>query len=263
MMRIWVAFLALPMLAGCVTTPSAKDSSMQEPVSRQATLTDAARRAKAHVDLGTQYLLLLDKPSVALDEARSAIEADPTYSLGYNLLALVEMTLKDDRGAEENFQHALRLAPGDPEISNNYGWFLCQSGHEQQSIPYFVAASSVPLYTTPTKPLTNAGICSMSLKDDKAAEGFLTRALQVDPSNADAQFLLADICYRDGRLREAQARINDVHRRRDPSAQSDWLGLRIARKLGDRETESRYASDIRHKFGSSYEYQLLMQGKFE
>lgn len=261
-MKIWLGILALPMLVGCVTNPTANDPSMREPVSQQAAVGDAAKRAKAHADLGMQYLLD-GKPSVALDQARSAIDADPSYSLGYNLLALVQMYLKDNSGAEQNFQKALSLAPGDPEISNNYGWFLCRSGHEQQSIPYFVAASEAPLYSTPTKPLTNAGICSLSMRDDKAAEGFLTKALRVDPTNADAQFLLADICYRDGRLQEAQARLEDVHRRREPSSQSTWLGLRIARKLGDREAESRYAGEMRRKFKGSYEYQLMAQGQFE
>lgn len=262
MTRIWVLLFALPILAGCVTSPATTDAGVREPVSKQAALTEAAKRARAHADLGMQYLFL-GKPSVALDEARSAIEADPSYPLGYNLMALVQMAVMDDRGAEENFQRALRLAPGDPEISNNFGWFLCQSGHEKESIPYFVTASNAPLYSTPTKPLTNAGICSMSIKDDKAAEGFLQKALQVDPTNLDALFLLADLAYRDGRLQEAQARLDEVHRRRDPSAQSDWLGLRIARKLGDHEAENRYAGDLRRKFNGSYEYQLLTQGKFE
>lgn len=261
-MRMRVALLALPLLAGCVTNPSTADDSIKEPVSKQTALSESARRAKAHADLGMQYLLM-GKPSVALDEARDAIAADSSYPLGYNLMALVQMTLKDDRGAEDNFQRALRLAPGDPEIGNNYGWFLCQTGHEQQSIPYFVAAADAPLYSNPTKALTNAGICSLSINDDKAAEGYLQRDLRMDPTNADAQFLLADICYRTDRLQEAQARLNQVHRMREPSAQSDWLGLRIARKLGDNEAENRFAGEIRRRFNGSYEYQLLMQGKFE
>jgi type IV pilus assembly protein PilF len=261
-MRIWAGILALPMLFGCVTNPPGKESSMQEPVSQQVAVGDIRQRAKAHVELGMEYLMN-GRMSVALDEARNAIESDSSYPLGYNLLALVQMYLKENQGAEENFHRALGLAPGDPEINNNYGWFLCQTEREQQSIPYFVAASNVQLYSTPTKPLTNAGICSLAMKDDKGAESFLLKALRVDPTNADAQFLVADICYRAGRLEEARARLDDVHRRRDPSAQTAWLGLRIARKLGDRETENRYAGEIRRQFQNSGEYRLMMQGQFE
>jgi len=261
-MRVWVAVLALPILGGCVSSPSTPDTSAHEPVSKKTALTEAAKRAKAHADLGMEYLLLA-KPSVALDEARSAIAADSTSPLGYNLMGLVEMTIKDSPGAEENFKRALSLAPGDPEIGNNYGWFLCQTGHEQDSMPYFIAAANAPLYSNPGKPLTNAGICSMSIKDYKSAEGFLSQALRIDPSNLDAQFLLADVCYQVGRLQEAQARLDEVHRRRDSTAQSDWLGLRIARKLGDQEAENRFAGELRHRFSGSYEYQLLLQGRYE
>ena len=45
---------------------------------------------------------------------------------------------------------ALGLAAGDPEINNNYGWFLCQNGREQLAINYFMAAAKNPLYATPT-----------------------------------------------------------------------------------------------------------------
>jgi type IV pilus assembly protein PilF len=262
MIRSWVGILALPILVGCVTTPPAKDSSLQEPLSQQTAVGDIRQRAKAHVDLGTEYLMSR-RASVALDEARSAIEADPTYPMGYNLLALVQMYLKEDRGAEESFQRAFSLAPGDPEINNNYGWFLCQTEREQQSIPYFVTASNVQLYSTPSKPLTNAGICSLAMKDDKGAETFLLKALRADPSNVDAQFLVADVCYRNGRFDEARQRLNEIHRRGDPSVQTAWLALRVARKLGDREAEIRYATEIRRKFQDSAEYRMLMQGQFE
>jgi type IV pilus assembly protein PilF len=262
MKRSWVAVLALSILAGCAANPSVPDVGVTEPVSKQPALTATAKRAKAHAELGMQYLFL-GKPTVALDEARQAIGADSSYPLGYNLLALVQMTLKDNSGADENFKRALHLAPGDPEISNNYGWFLCQTGHEKQSIPYFLTAANAPLYSTPTKAFTNAGMCSMSIKDNKAAEEYLTKALRADSTNLDALFLLADVYYREGRLREAKARLDDVHRRREPSAQSDWLGLRIARKLGDNGAENRYAEDLRHNFSDSREYQLLEQGKFE
>jgi type IV pilus assembly protein PilF len=263
-MKAWTGpLLLLPILVGgCVANPPAKESSIQEPISQQTAVGVPRQRAKAHVELGMEYFRS-GGMSVALDEARLAIESDSSYPLGYNLLALVQMTLKENRGAEENFRRALELAPGDPEITNNFGWFLCQTEREQQSIPYFVTASNSALYQTPTKPLTNAGICSLAMKDDKAAEGFFARALRADPANIDAQFLLADICYRTGRLQEARARLNDVHRRVDPSAQSAWLGVRVERKLEDREAENRFAGEIRRRFRDSQEYQLLMQGKYE
>ena len=58
-------------------------------------------------------------------------------------------------------------------------------------------------------------------------------------------------------------RLADVHRVIEPTSQTTWLGLRIERKLGDREAEMRHAAQLRRKFPESAEYQLLMQGRFE
>ena len=30
--------------------------------------------------------------------------------------------------ADENYRHALRLAPRNPDLANNYGLFLCDAG---------------------------------------------------------------------------------------------------------------------------------------
>jgi type IV pilus assembly protein PilF len=91
----------------------------------------------------------------------------------------------------------------------------------------------------------------------------LHRAQRLDPSNRDVQFLLANICYRGGRYDEARRRIEELQAASASTAEATWLLLRIARKTGDRETESRYATQIRREFKNSQEYQQLMQGDFE
>jgi type IV pilus assembly protein PilF len=258
---MWTVVLVVPVLASCISNPPTTDT-MQGPVSEQVAVGDARQRAKAHAELGMRYLNE-NRLNVALDEARMAIQSDSSYPLGYNLLGLVQMYLKEDRAAEESLLQAMRLAPTDPEVNNNFGWFLCQTGRQQQSIQYFVTASRSSLYATPTKPLTNAGVCSLGYKDDRGAEDFLLKALRVDPANLDAQFLLADICYRSGRLPEAKRGLEGLHKATEPTVETAWLGLRVERKLGDREAEGRFASQIRRKFKGSREYQLLMQGEFE
>ena len=105
-----------------------------------------------------------------------------------------------------------------------------KNGREKSSIDYFMAAGKNPLYTTPTKPFTNAGICAMRMKDDKAAEEYLATALRLSPTNTQALF---------------------------------WLALRIERKLGNRDTEARYASQLRRRFVGSPEHRLLTQGQYD
>jgi type IV pilus assembly protein PilF len=253
------AFLGVLMTA-CVSNPPA--TQVDQPVSQQAAVGDLRKRAKAHTDLGAAYLGD-GRLAVALEEARIAIAADPDYAPAYNLLGLVHMYLQEPKVAEENFDRALRLAPADAEISNNFGWFLCQTGHEQRSIAYFQVAIRNTLYATPAKPLTNAGICSLRLKDDKAAEEYLTNALRADDSSASARFWLAELLYRQRRLGEARLQISELFRVSEPEAQSLWLALRIEHRFGDRDAEARYSSQLRRKFAGSPEHQKLLQGQYE
>ena len=167
-----------------------------------------------HTELGSLYLLD-GRSAIALEEARIALAADSNYAPAYNLLGLTHMGLNEMKQAEENFQKALSLAPGDPEISNNYGWFLCQTNREQQAIGYFLAAARNPLYTTPTKPYTNAGICAFRVKNDKQAQEFLTAALRLAADNNQARLGLAEIAYRQGRYAEARQWAADIEKTMD------------------------------------------------
>jgi type IV pilus assembly protein PilF len=255
---IWMTLL----LTGCSATGSGSGQGAQQAVSAQPAESEQQQRAKVHTELGSLYMLD-GRSAIALEEARIALSADPNYAPAYNLLGLTHMVLNESRLAEENFQKALRLAPGDPEISNNYGWFLCQNGREQLSIGHFMAAAKNPLYTVPTKPYTNAGICSLRLKDDKAAQDYLLTALQLSPTNTQALFWLADIAYRQGRHAEARQWTADIEKMMEPTAEVIWLALRIERKLGNREAEARYATQLRRRFPGSPEQRMLSQGQYD
>ncbi|MBU0751141.1 MAG: type IV pilus biogenesis/stability protein PilW [Gammaproteobacteria bacterium] len=257
---IWAGLIALLLLAGCGGGSATRPA--QATVASQGGDDAGRQRAKVHTELGMAYL---DggQLTVALDEARIALNADPSYALTYNLLGLAHMQMKEYPRAEEHFAQALRLAPGDPEINGNMGSFLCQSGREARSFAYFEAAAKNPLYATPARPLGNAGQCASRIKDYKRAEDYLVSALRLDPGSIDAQYLLADVLYQQGRLGEARARLTDVHRRAAPTAASTWLALRIERSSGDRDAELRWTTQLRRKFADSAEYHKLTQGIFE
>lgn len=257
-----IVVLSMALLAGCTATGSGSGQGAQQAVSAQPATSELQQRAKVHTELGALYMLD-GRLAIALEEARIALAADSNYAPAYNLLALTHMVLGESQLAEDNFQQAMRLAPGDPEISNNYGWFLCQNGREQLSIAYFLAAARNPLYTTPTKPYTNAGICSLRQKNDKAGEDYLLTALRLSPTNTQALFWLADIAYRQGRHSEARQWTTDIEKMMEPNAELIWLALRIERKLGNREAEARYASQLRRRFPGSAEQRLLTQGQYE
>lgn len=264
MMRKLPLFVLVLFLTGCAGAPvgDADVGNVEQAVSRQTATSDAGQRAKVHTELG-RYYLQAGNYDIALERARIALEAESGYAPAHNLMALVYMALVRNPLAEQSFQRALQLAPGDPEINNDYGWFLCQTGKPKESLAHFRLALGNSLYQTPGKALTNAGLCALMIKDDRQAEDFMSRAVRIDRANLTALFWLADIAYRSNRLAEARQIIKELHARLDPTAESAWLALRIERKLGDREAEARFTGILHRKFRNSPEQQKLSRGEFD
>jgi type IV pilus assembly protein PilF len=89
------------------------------------------------------------------------------------------------------------------------------------------------------------------------------RAVLLDGSNAQATYHLASLSYKRGDYFNAKKLLGELHKLIEPNAESLWLGVRIERKIGDRQAEAGYSSQLRRKFAGTPEHQALMQGKFE
>ena len=258
------AFVAIAlMLAGCDSMPK-KDGAgpVAESVSTTGDPGDPRNRAKVHAELAALYYQR-GNMAIALEELRIAAAADSNYPLTYSLFGLVYMELREPRLAQENFERGLRLSPTDPDINHNYGWFLCQSGRENESIKYFMQAVSNPLYPSPWRSYSAAGVCSLRKNNLKDAEDFFQRALRMEPDEPGSLLQLGQIRYRQGSLEDARKLVSRYNRIVEPTAESLWLGLRVERKLGERAAESSYANQLRRRFAASREYQQLQRGEYD
>jgi type IV pilus assembly protein PilF len=56
------------------------------------------------------------------------------------------------------------------------------------------------------------------------------------------------------------ARFNNLT---DATAESTWLALRVARRLGDAAAEASLANEMRRRFAGTPEYELLVNGRYE
>jgi type IV pilus assembly protein PilF len=247
------------LLAACVTKTQQMGG---DPTSGSNSVADARNRAQTHTELAGMYFSR-NQDAVALEETRAAISADPKYAPAHSMQALVYMDLQQNELAAKNFQEALRLAPNDSEINNNYGWFLCQTGSPKESIAYFQTALKNPLYETPHVADYNIGLCSLKLNDVNQADDYFQRALRLQPTYAPALFNLSKIWYQHGRYADARGLISRYNKVVEPNAASLWLALRIERKLGDRTAEATLAAQLRRNFSTSGEYQELLKGNFE
>lgn len=246
-MNKWIALLfLLAGLAGC-GTPSGG--------------ANATASAKVHTELAGMYYEM-GKYGVALEELDLAIQADRSYAPAYGVRGLVNMALREDKEAEEDFQKSLRLDSTDSDTHNNYGWFLCQRDRVKEAIPQFMAALKNPLYRTPARAYLNAGLCSNKAGNNKDAEEFLQKSLQIEPGLAQAWLGLAELSFANADYFTAKKYFTSFSERSGSlTAEQLWLAVRIARKNGDRNSESSYGMQLRKLYPDARETQMLMRGE--
>lgn len=219
-------------------------------------------RAKAHTDLAGAYYQL-GNLAVALEELRIAIGADPGYAQAYNVLGLVHAELRENSQATASFERALRIDPTDPDINHNYALFLCGTDREELSLRYFMAAVRNPLYATPQKSYTLAAACALRKNLEADAVAYYDRALRLDPTYAAAMIGFAQLKFRRGEMTDAKSLVDRFNRIAEPTSESLWLALRIARAVGDRNGEASYTGQLRRLFAGSPEYQKLLRGQYD
>ncbi len=223
---------------------------------------DQRTRARARTDLAAGYYRN-GQLAVALDEARRSAVIDPNFADTYGLLGLIYMEMNEQRDAEENFQRALKLDAASAELNNNYGFFLCNTGRERESIEYFNRAIRDPLYPTPARANQNAGACLMRVKDYAAAERYLRRSFELDAGMAVPKFLLSRLYLATGETEKATFYYNILAKSVESSAESLWLGLRVARANADLRTETQLANELKQRFPRAPETAALARGDFD
>jgi type IV pilus assembly protein PilF len=243
--RPWpVALTALALLAGCAASAQRAHSSK-----------DAA---SYNVQLGVAYL---NQGEIALakDKLDRAYAEDPSSPDVHSARAMLFARLGDPDKADSEFRTALRLAPHDPQVVNNYAVYLCQHGRTDEGVKRFEEAAHNALYRTPEAAYTNAGVCLHAAKRDEEARANFGRALQVRPSFAEAAYQLTDLEFQRGELAPARAGIDAFIGSYDATADLLLLAVRVARAQGDKVAAQRYARRLQLDFPGTDQARALAE----
>jgi type IV pilus assembly protein PilF len=242
-MRIALAFVAL-WLAACSSQSTTETKQVTE-----NTPQDGRRRAEVHTALAGEYYARGNFPT-ALAEARAAVKDDPSYYGAYNMQGLVFMQLRENKAAADSFSQALKLQPNNPEVLNNYGWFLCVSANEgQRGLDLMRRAQQDTQYSSPEKAFLSAGLCLIRLDRKAEAEDQLRRAVMIRPDLIGALYNLATLTFERGAMQDAETYLLRYMRlTSQPNLEALVMGVKIARARNDPGAEQSYLQQLRRRF---------------
>lgn len=239
------------LLAGCVS----QSATESRPVTDSGGA-DARRRAEVHTAMAGEYYSR-GNLTVALSESRLALKDDPTYFPAHNMQALVYMELREDVSARESFDQALRISPNNPDVLNNFGWFLCLRSETGRGLEMMQRAANDTRYSTPEKALLSAGLCLRRAGRNTEAEDLLRRAVLIRPDLIGALYNLAMITFDRGATNDAENYLLRYMRLSTPSLESLVLGVKIARANNDKVGEDSFMQQLRRRFADAPQLQEL------
>jgi type IV pilus assembly protein PilF len=162
--------------------------------------------------------------------------------------ALVYMEIREDGPARDSFERALTLSGNNPDVQNNYGWFLCTRNDPNRGLDLMQKAISNPLYSTPEKAFLSRGLCLKRMGRTAEAEDSLRRAVLIRPDLIGALYNLAVITYERGSMKEAENYMTRYMRLTTPALDGLVYGVKIARATGDSASEQSYLQQMRRRF---------------
>jgi type IV pilus assembly protein PilF len=219
---------------------------------------DTREAAKANVQLGIAYMQQ-GNMQLAKDKLTRAEKQDPkSHEVQWALASLYER-IGERADAERHYQTAMRLAPGNPEITNTYAVFLCKTGQTDKAIPLYDAVMRDRLYATPWAAATNAGVCLRADKRPAEALPYFERALSQRPDYVTAVVELGDTQIAIGKPDQARATVDRFVGIGRKSADVLLVGVRAALAEGNRAAADIYARLLRRDFPNTPQAQSLQQ----
>jgi len=209
-----------------------------------------------NTQLGISYLRQGDIP-LAKEKLDRALKENPENPQVHSARAMLFDRMGVPAQADTEYKEALRLAPDDPDVNNNYAVYLCQTGRATDGVKRFETVARNALYRTPWVAFTNAGVCLRSAKRNPEAIKDFKQALSIRPNFAEAAYQLGDLELQQGNLSDARAQVDSYLSSFEETPDLLFLGVRVARAQNDRVAVALYSRKLRLDFPSSAQAKAL------
>ena len=202
------------------------------------------------------------KANVALDEVKQAIAADPNWFESYNMRGLIYRRLGDNALADASFQKALALNPASADVKHNYGVLLCEQSRSIEALKMFAAALDTSGYARRANTWAAQGSCQLSLGLRADAEVSFLKSYELDAGNPVTGYNLALLLFQRQEFVRSQFYVRRLNNSELANAESLWLGIKVERNLGNRESVEQLGVQIKRRFPQAPEVSAYERGAF-
>ena len=223
---------------------------------------EVRRRARIRLELAVGYFEQ-GQTTIALDELKQSLATDPEYAEAYSLRGLIYMRLNDFRFAEESFKKAIALNPQDSSVVHNLGWLMCLQARYPESFGLFSKALSNPQYGERAKTYRALGLCQLRAGLRGEAEASLLKSHEFDAANPVTAFNLALLMFQRGDFVRAQFYARRLNNSEMANAESLWLGVKVERRMENRDAMLQLAAQLMKRFPQSNEAAAYQRGSFD
>lgn len=262
----WGLLLAMTLLSGsllmgCASTSESGANGRTDLVTDSDESSDR-KRARIRVELAMGYLEQ-GKTTIALDEVKLALAADPDFADAYSLRGLIYMRLNEFSLAQDSFMKALSIRPGNANILHNLGWLRCQQERYPEAMDDFSRALSNPAYGERAKTYMTQGLCQIRAGQRREAEQSLLKSYEFDAANPVTSYNLANLLLQNGDFARAQFYIRRLNNSEWANAESLWLGIKVENRIADRVAMLQLANQLEKRFPQSREAAAYRRGAFD
>lgn len=247
---------------GCASNSDGSGAtSLKDDIVTASDESDARKRAKIRLELAVGYFEQ-GKTTIALDELKQSIAADATYGPSYNLRGLIYMRLDNFPLADESFKRSLEINPRDSNVMHNLAWLQCQQGRYSDAAALFQKALDNPQYGERAKTHLAHGLCLSRAGNFPSAEASLMKSYELDAGNPITAYNLAVLLYERADYVRAQFYVRRLNNSELANSESLWLGMKVERKMENRDALFQLASQLEKRFPQSRELRAYQRGAF-
>jgi type IV pilus assembly protein PilF len=246
-------------ITGCTSTTSI--AAAQPDAFTDSDEPEIRKRAANRLNLAVLYFTD-SKYTVALDEVKQAIAADPNWFKLYDMRGLIYRRLGENVLAESSFQKALSLNPGSADAKHNYGMFLCDQARGTEGLKMFASALETVGYGRRANTWAAQASCQLNMGLPKDAEASFLKSYELDAANPVTGYNLALLLYQREDFVRSQFYVRRLNNSELANAESLWLGIKVERKLTNREAMAQLAGQLKKRFPQSPEASAFDRGAF-